>query len=50
MPPIRDVMPAFELFQPASVSDALGEHSLSTSVGSLGSRFEIIDKMSCRAL
>lgn len=24
MPPIRDVMPAFELFQPASVSDALG--------------------------
>ena len=24
MPPIRDAMPAFELFQPASVSDALG--------------------------
>jgi xanthine dehydrogenase YagS FAD-binding subunit len=24
MPPIRDVMPAFELFQPASVGDALG--------------------------
>ncbi len=24
MPPIRDVMPAFELFQPASVADALG--------------------------
>jgi xanthine dehydrogenase YagS FAD-binding subunit len=24
MPPIRDVMPAFELFQPASVNDALG--------------------------
>jgi xanthine dehydrogenase YagS FAD-binding subunit len=24
MPPIRDVMPAFELFQPASVTDALG--------------------------
>ena len=24
MPPIRDVMPAFELFQPANVSDALG--------------------------
>src|SRR6476620_12180233 len=24
MPPIRDVMPAFELFQPSSVSDALG--------------------------
>src|SRR6188508_106399 len=24
MPPIRDVMPAFELFQPTSVSDALG--------------------------
>ncbi len=24
MPPIRDVMPAFELFQPGSVSDALG--------------------------
>ena len=24
MPPIRDVMPAFELFQPASVNDVLG--------------------------
>ena len=24
MPPIRDAMPAFELFQPGSVSDALG--------------------------
>ena len=24
MPPIRDAMPAFELFQPASVNDALG--------------------------
>ena len=24
MPPIRDVMPAFELFQPANVGDALG--------------------------
>src|SRR6201991_4325211 len=24
MPPIRDVMPAFELFQPANVTDALG--------------------------
>ncbi len=24
MPPIRDAMPAFELFQPASVTDALG--------------------------
>src|SRR5262245_1574142 len=24
MPPIRDVMPAFELFQPTSVTDALG--------------------------
>jgi len=24
MPPIRDVMPAFELYQPASVNDALG--------------------------
>jgi len=24
MPPIRDVMSAFELFQPASVGDALG--------------------------
>ena len=24
MPVIRDVMPAFELFQPASIADALG--------------------------
>ena len=24
MPPIHDVMPAFELFQPATVTDALG--------------------------